>query len=348
MPINLTVSGINGLFSCIREYITRESRWVSSSLLLTILCLAILLPAPATSSSIVAIRSEQSSLPESIRREAYATIDRSRETLLALGHCNGLWTLRDDSNTIFPALAFCDPEPESQADIVALSVSTSLKQIESNLSKPWNPAQAMEVAYTALAEMMNFHQAIEPRILTRLARVPHSALKCTDSALLLMALEANGIPMDGSWQAVVNTLRLSPESDVTSVAVAAIGRLKSKPKDFGRPREDVLAHVRWIARKIGLDEEKRSASETDLLTPEAAFFISVLVAQLPRQILAEDPTLLPYDWRNHLANRLIAQQRKDSATGLDYWDTAPSSTPNSDSSLQATAYAVMTLVILAE
>ncbi len=317
--------------------------------LLLVLCLALLSPAPTLAASIIAIRSEQSSLPESIRREAYAAIDRSRMTLLALGHRNGLWMLQNGSGTIFPALAFCDPKPELQAEVVALSVTTSLKQIEINLSKPWSQAQAMEAAYTVLAEMMSCHQAIEePRILTRLTRVQRSALKNTDSALLLMALEANGIPVDGDWQAIVNNLRLSSESDVTSVAIAAIGRLKSRTQTFGRPREDVLAHVRWIARKITLGEEKRLSANPDLLTPEAAFFITVLASQLPRQILAKDSTLLPYNWRNHLANRLIAQQRKDPATGLDYWDTAATPSPNSDSALWATTYAVMTLIILAE
>ena len=101
---------------------------------LAILCFALLLPAPSRAAAIVAIRSEQSSLPESIRREAYAAIDRSRETLLTLGPRNGLWALRDGSgsSTSFPTLAFCDPEPKLQADVVALSVTTSLKQIETN------------------------------------------------------------------------------------------------------------------------------------------------------------------------------------------------------------------------
>lgn len=316
--------------------------------LLATLCFNLLFPAPATALSIVAIRSEQSSLPESIRREAYAAIDRSREALLAQSRRDGLWTLQDGSGTIFPALAFCDPGPAIHADVVDASVAASLTQIESIISRPWSRTQTMEVAYTALAEVMNFNKIIDPRMLARLSRVQRGTLKCTESALLLMALEANGVPLNGGWQAVVNNLRLSPESDVTSVTVAALGRLKSKPKDQGRPREDVLAHVRWIARRISLAGENSLPSDDDPLTPEAAFFVTVLASELPRQILAEDSTLLPYDWRNRLANRLLAQQRKDPATGLDYWDTAPSPAPNSNSALQATTYAVMTLVILAE
>lgn len=316
--------------------------------LLPVLFLASLSPAPTRAASIVAIRSEQSSLPESIRRETYAAIERAREMLLALDRHNGLWTVQDGSSTIFPALAFCDPKPELQADVVSLSVTTSLKRIEINLSKPWSPSQAMEAVYTALAESVNFNRPINSRILTRLLRVQRTTLKHTDSALLLMALEANGIPIDGDWQAIVNNLQLTSESDITSVTIAALGRLKSKVENFRPPREDVIAHTRWIARRIALREDDRLSSGADLLTPEAAFFITVLASQLPRQILAEDPTLFPYDWRNHIASRLIAQQRKDPTTGLDYWDTALSPSPDSESALEATTYAVMTLVILVE
>ncbi len=325
-----------------------KTAWMLSFSLPPILCFIGLLPEPASASSIVAIRSEQSSLPESIRREAFAAIDRSRETLLALGRRDGLWTLQDGSSTVFPALAFCDPDLKSQADVVATSVATSLKQIEASLSKPWSQTQAKEASYTALAAMMNVHQTIEPRVRARLSRVQPSTMKCTESALLLMALEANGFPINGGWQAVVNNLRLSPESDITSVAVAALGRLKSKQKDLGRPHADVLAHVRWIARRFALDDNTPLSGDTDPLTPEAAFFITVLASQLPRQVLAEDSTLFPISWRNHLANRLLAQQRKDPSTGLDYWDTASSPAPSSDSAMRATTYAVMTLVILAE
>lgn len=324
------------------------ARWPLALNFLTILCLNLLFSTQTLASSLVALRSDQSALPESIRRETFAAIDRSRASLLALARRDGLWSLQDGSSTVFPTLAFCDPEPTSQANVVALSLAASLNKIESTISKPWSKSQAMEAAYTVLAEAINSGRPSDPRVLTRLSRVQRSTLEWTDSALLLMAQEANDIPMPGGWQAVVNSLRLSTASDVTAVTIAAIGRLKSRPNTLGRPREDVLAHVRWIAGRIALSAPNPLVADGDVITPEAAFFITMLAAQLPRQLLAEDSTLLPYNWRNHLANRLLAQQRKDPATGLDYWDTATSPSPNSDSALRATTYAVMTLVILAE
>ncbi len=302
----------------------------------------------ANPASLITIRSEQSTLPESIQREAYAAIDRSRTTLLSLRDRNDRWILDDGSITIFPALALCDPDSELYADALVLSITASTNEIEQNISKPWSLTHIVEAAYTSLAERMNFEKAFDPRVLARLARTPLASLRSDDAALLLMALDANDRQIQGGWQTVVNHLRLTTESTVAPVAIAALGRLKSRTEAVGKPGNDVLAHARWIARRLGLGLTDACNDKPDPLTPEAAFFVSVFASQIPRQVLAEDRTLLPYDWRNHIANRLIAQQLKDPVTGLDYWDTSASPSPHSDSSIRATTYAVMTLVILAE
>jgi len=346
----LTAFGIRGS----DEYRSCERRYRRMGLpfpvlgLLVVFCWGSLPSAMAKPSSIIAIRSEQSALPESIQREAYAAIDRSRVTLLSLRNRDGRWKLHDGSRTIFPALALCDPDSELHAEALTLSIKASRNDIEQNISKPWSSATVAEAAYTGLAERMNFGKSIGSRVLARLARTPLSSLKSDEAALLLMALEANGSLMNGGWKTVVNHLHISNETAVAPVAIAALGRLKSKPGGLDKPGNDVLAHARWIARRLALGLTNNFDGKPDPLTPEAAFFIAVFASQIPRQVLAEDQTLLPYDWRNLLANRLIAQQLKDPATGFDYWDTASSPSPDSDSAIRATTYAVMTLVILAE
>ena len=44
-----------------------------------------------------------------------------------------------------------------------------------------------------------------------------------------------------------------------------------------------------------------------------------------RHALAADPTLFPWDWRNHLANRLVVRQTVDPDTGAAGWDGAAAS-----------------------
>lgn len=300
--------------------------------------------ARAQHSALIAIKSEQSGLPESIRRETFAAIDGSRRSILALRDADHLWTRDDGAQTVFPVLALCDPFPKATAEAVDAALETAAQRLSEKRSQPWTPFTASEAAYAALASRMNQARPLETPVLTRLSRVKLSTLSPTDAALLLIALEQNGICVEGGWQAVINTVRHERKPVSCHVAIAALGRLKSASSGTDKPGDDVLAHVRWLTNQLSLRSNLITADSPDALTPEAAYFITVLASSLPRQTLANDATLFPYNWRNAIANRLIAQQRFDLETGHQFWKA---STPTG-SDLQSTTYAIMTLVLLAE
>ena len=296
---------------------------------------------------LVSMRSDQSSLPESILRETDVAIDRSRQMLLHRRSDDGLWTLRNGARTVFPVLALDDPEASTSEKIVRESLARSRQEIAQKISASWKANDVAEAAYNVLASEMNLSGTADPRLVSRLQRINLHELNPADAALLLLALEARRLPTREGWTSLVNVFSQSKNQTPESVALSAYGRLKTRQPVEGRPAKDVLAYVRWIANKIDLGYGRDPAG-VDPITPRSAFFISLLAAQLPRQVFHEDTTLLPYDWRTHLASRLISQQRNDPVSGLNYWDTAATPSPDSDTALRDTTYAIMTLVILAE
>lgn len=301
----------------------------------------------SASTSLVTLRSDQSLLPESILRETEATIDRTRLMLAQRREDNGLWFLTNGTETVFPVLALCDTPPGLYAAVVSESRSCASGRIEGILTKPWTAHDAAEASYTALAGLLSLESTDNERLLNRLERTQLTEMNLEDAALLLMTLEAYGRPTESRWPGLLNSLYIQTRQTPESVAIAALGRLKSGRKEGGPPPKDVLAHVRWIARQINLGYGK-DVPVPDPITPKAAFYIAVLASQLPRQTLIGDPSMLPYDWRNQLAGRLIAQQRTDAATGLNYWDSSHEPSPFSDAALRDTTYAIMTLLILSE
>ena len=80
------------------------------------------------------------------------------------------------------------------------------------------------------------------------------------------------------------------------------------------------------------------------VTPENALLCAILASALPRRDLAADPALFPWDWRNHLANRLVVRQTVDPDTGEAFWDGGSSGAPR----LLATTQAVLALRLLAQ
>lgn len=297
---------------------------------------------------IVALRSDQAGLPESILRETYAAIDRSRGTLIEACGDDGLWRLPDGTETLFPALALCDPAPNSYSNAIGKSLRASSAIAEGMLSKPWTPANASEAAYSLLLQAMaDGESPPRQRLIDRLART-----RCEDgghavSTIALVALATWGANMDGRWAGLANEVYRSGLQTPTAVSISALCRLKAGSGRGSPPGNDVAAHVRWLANTL----ELRFGGETpqpDPVTPESAFFVAMLASQLPRQMLLSDATLLPYNWRNHLANRLIAQQKIDPATGFGYWDSSSSRSPTSRQAIIDTTYAVMALVLMAE
>lgn len=320
-------------------------RIIRSALLIASIVSTGLFTSAAQRASLIPIKSEQSGLPESIRRETFATISRARQSVLDRRDANNLWTRKDGAQTAFPVLALCDPFPETFAKEVDLSLQAAKQRLAEKRSQPWTSATASEATVAALASRMNAASQIDAHVLTRLSRIKLSTLPPTEAALVLIALEHNSISVEGGWHAVINTIRRSHNPDTCQVAIAALGRLKSAPSGTGKLGDDVRAHIRWLVNHLSLHGNNTSTAETaDALTPEAAFFITLLASRLPRQTLARDSSLFPYNWRNHIANRLIAQQRYDPETGCQYWEASASS----ESDLQTTTYAIMTLVLLAE
>ncbi len=322
----------------------RASR--ATGLLVTVGLLLLVATAPTRGRtlSLTVIRSEQSALAESIRREALAAVDRARHSLMEAQLPGGLWRLDDNTETVFPVLAFRDPDTNLYATVFTAALTASTSRLLERLSQPWPPATAAEAAATALATDLTPTTAFDPRLLARLSRVRLATLPSDDAALLLLALEHHGIIVDGGWPTVVNAIRRSDRLTPDSVAIAAIGRLRSAPSGSGEPGDDVRAHLRWLNRRLALDPHHPPAPPPQRLTPEAACFLALLTAHIPRQTLFADSGLPPVNWRNTIAHRLLAQQRFDPATGRAYWEA----TPGAGADLRATTYAVMTLVLLAE
>ena len=305
------------------------------------------LGAQARTVALVPIRSGQAVLPESIQRETYAAIDRARTLLARRQGDDGLWTLADGARTAFPALALCDPGTPDAAPELEAALAAAEARLADLATKPWTPRTASEAVYASLARLLRSGRGPEGPLATRLARVNLDTLPQDDAALALTALDGLGAPRDGGWAGLVNRLRAHRPADVESVAIAALARFNSGRSQDGLPARDVREHLRWIAARIELGAQ-RSADAPEPLTPATAFFVAALASQLPRRAFLDDPSTLPYDWRSALAGRLVARQRVDSATGLHYWDTSATPSPHGDAALRDTAYAIMTLVSLAE
>ncbi|MBQ6103511.1 MAG: hypothetical protein IJL06_07550, partial [Kiritimatiellae bacterium] len=109
------------------------------------------------------------------------------------------------------------------------------------------------------------------------------------------------------------------------------------------PPADVLAHVRWLAARLDLRFLAAGAAPDPAhpLDPESALLVALLASSLPRRALADpDLRLFPRDWRNHLADRLLAAQVSD-PPGTFRWAAADGD------SVRASVLAVLALRIAA-
>ena len=75
----------------------------------------------------------------------------------------------------------------------------------------------------------------------------------------------------------------------------------------------------------------------------------IFASGFPNRQFAKDKSIFPYDWRNHLANRIIASQIYCTETGEPYWRGASSTelARSSYEALEASTLAIITLVNLA-
>ncbi len=301
-------------------------------------CLAALLLPPAANRAAAAsatlLRSGLAALPESIRRESLASVDRACDSLRRAADpaSPGLWPCG-----LAPAAALSDagaPDP---------LLSNALARAAATLSRPWDAASTRDAAYVLLGAAW---AGVEPPagLLDRLARADLAALGPGDRALALVALDSFGADTAAGWDALAR--RPVPSAPTLSdVAAAALARADRARRLRGpdAPMPDVLAHARWLAARLrlgfgGADDPAHP------VTPEGALLCTIVASALPRRDLAADPTLFPWDWRNHLANRLVTRQLADPDTDEYGWDGGASGAPRP----LATAQAVLALRLLAQ
>ncbi len=242
-------------------------------------------PSPGVSSF---RRSDQAALPESIGRECAAAVERAQDWLLSVDPCDG----------VFPA---------PPADI------------------PWGARETEEAALAVLDASIAGRTPPEA-LVRRLCRASPAALPSPSAALALCANESVGADASSFRDAL---LRRRPPahpgaSDVAAAALARLSRAVIGDESLSAAR----AHLRHLASRFSLGFATNGRGETGefAVTPESALLAALLAAQFPRRELA-DPSLglFPWDWRNHLANRLLARQTWDPETGLFAW-TGPDGT----------------------
>lgn len=295
---------------------------------------ALLLPRPpavAADAPAPLLRSDLAALPESIRRESLAAVDRACDSIReAEDPAADLW-----AGALFPAAALSGaaaPDP---------LFSAALARAVGTLARPWDAARTRDAAYLLLGAAWAGADP-PPGLLDRLAKADLSPLGVADAALALVALDSFGAETAAGWDALARRpFPAAPSlADVAAAALARAARSRRLGGDGASP--DVLAHVRWLAARLRLVYGGAEDPATPL-DPASALLCTVLASSLPRHALASDPTLFPWDWRNHLANRLVVRQTVDPDTGAAGWDGGASGAPR----LLATTQAALALRLLA-
>ncbi|MGN0845626.1 MAG: hypothetical protein ACI4QT_10470 [Kiritimatiellia bacterium] len=280
-------------------------------------------------SGVVLLRSDQIELPESIGRETIAVIDRSIDTLRDCQSEDGLWK---DRNAI-PCAVFGTRNAPDPSQLQAL------QELAKTVSRPWDANDIRNASFVLLGAA-RVGLSPPPALLERLSRANLDALPPADCAITLLALDAFRIPTKKHWERLAQR-PLPPKNTLSSVAASALARHASHPGAFSSPRPDVLAHIRWLAARLNLGfvGQVPPPDPEYPLDPENAFLIAVLANSIPRHLLADPKNaLFPYNWKNHLANRIISLQQCDD-DGNYFWD-GPRST------LENTTLAILALQIL--
>ena len=289
--------------------------------------LAALFATAGSPRTLVALRSDQAGLPESISRETLASVDRARASLRAFG-----------AGDVRAAAALSepgDPAPE---------LAAALKAVAATLDRPWGARETEDAVFALLGAAFAGAEPPAP-LLRRLERAPLDALGPGTAALALAALDVFGADTADAWDRLAER-PVPADPTLASVAAAALAR-QARARRRGAPDDpppaDVLAHVRWLAARLDLRFRASGAAPDPAhpLDPESALLVALLASSLPRRALA-DPALglLPYDWRNHLADRLLALQVSD-PPGAFRW-TAPDG-----DDVRASALAILALRLVA-
>ena len=277
--------------------------------------------------SLVALRSDQAGLPESIGRETLAAIERARESLR-----------RNAPDDVRAAAALSEPgAPAPELDAAIAAVATTL-------DRPWTPRETEDAAFAALGAAFAGTEPPAP-LVRRLERARLDELPPGAAALALSALDAFGADTASGWDRLAERpVPARPTlSPVAAAALARQARARRRGVPDDAPPADVLAHARWLAARLDLRFRASGAAPDPEhpLDPESALLVALLASSLPRRALA-DPALgiFPYDWRNHLADRLLALQRVD-PNGDCRWEGADGDP------VRPTALAVLALRLVA-
>ena len=289
--------------------------------------LAVLLATAGAPRTLVVLRSDQAGLPESIARETLASVDRARASLRVFG-----------AGDVRAAAALSEPGAP------APELADALAAVAATLDRPWGAREEEDAVFALLGAAFAGAEPPAP-LLRRLERERLDALGPGTAALALAALDLFGADTGAAWDRLAER-PVPADPTLASVAAAALAR-QARARRRGAPDDpppaDVLAHVRWLAARLDLRFRSSGAAPDPAhpLEPESALLVALLASSLPRRALA-DPALglLPYDWRNHLADRLLALQVSD-PPGVFRWTS-----PDGDS-VRTTALAVLALRLLA-
>lgn len=298
------------------------------------------------------IRSNTSELPESINREAYATIDRARDALIALQGNDGYWETDKGEKTILPAFALLDgakPSPFYSNQFYC-ATKAAQKWINKNASKPWSTYEIKEASIALNLLAITGEPGTVPLVaIEHLKNISTKSLNELDPIgkyFLILALAQHNELSQESFDTIIREQSQIKESELLPICMIGISRLMRSQSEI--PPNDAKAYLRFLANRLQLGYHNLSPGEEEVLFPQLGFLTMIFASSFTNRQLALDKTLFPYDWRNHLANRIIASQIYCPETGAPYWrGEFKKDSRTSYNSLEATTLAIITLSNLA-
>lgn len=298
------------------------------------------------------IRSNTSELPESINREAYATIDRAREAVVALQSKDGTWQTANGEKTILPALALLEGAKPSPfySNQFCRATKAAEAWIKENASKPWSIYEIKEASIALnLLAITGQAEEVPQAAIEHLKNISTQSLKALDPIgkyFLILALAQYNELSQESFDTIIREQSQIKESELLPICMIGISRLMRSQSEI--PPNDAKAYLRFLANRLQLGYHNLSPGEKEVLFPQLGFLTMIFASSFTNRQLALDKTLFPYDWRNHLANRIIASQIYCTETGAPYWrGEIESDSRSSYNSLEATTLAIITLSNLA-
>lgn len=298
------------------------------------------------------IRSNTSELPESINREAYAAIDRARNALVQIQNKDGTWTTDENRKTVLPALALIDGTNPSifYTNEFCNAISAAKKWLNENSNTAWSIYDTKEAAIILnLLTIAQQSESVPSVAIEHLKNISSQNLQKLDPIgkyFLILALAQYNKLSTENFDTIIREQSKIKETNLLPISMIGISRLMRAKTET--PSNDAKAYLRFLANKLQLGYHNPSPGTEDVLTPQLGFLTMIFASSFTNRQLALDTTLFPYDWRNHLANRIIASQIYCTETGAPYWSgEATAQLCSAYNSLEATTLAIITLSNLA-